>query len=317
MSIIPIVLTFLFLGFSSLLQAQTVYTCGDDYRPIDLTFDAEGTLYSSSKEKNPIFNIEEFSLPEEVKVNGSIYRHDATGCKAIAEDWWNPYGLTTTAEGHICATHASKEKGRLLPESLLSCWNGKEWSIQEEDFILLPRGLIASGTGFWIVGEGASINENSLGDLAYLPFPSESTSNPLRKPDEFPSLNFITEFGSERLFITAVIIHGVDSVVTSRLHVTTSITIITVEDKGLGMTFIAKDTFKYPTGILALENSLLVADFLNNSVSEISLEGEVLNTYPGFEGPMGIKQAPNGDICVAEYVAGHISCYTLEMLRNN
>lgn len=157
MRIICIVSSFLFLGFASLLQAQTVYTCGDNYRPIDLTFDAEGTLYSSSKEKNPIFNLDEPTWSEEIEVSGAVHQHDATECKVITDDWWHTYGLTTTSEGHICATHVAKKgysNQTLLRESLLSCWNGTVWTVQVRDYIFIPRDLLALESGFWTVGEG-------------------------------------------------------------------------------------------------------------------------------------------------------------------
>jgi hypothetical protein len=59
---------------------------------------------------------------------------------------------------------------------------------------------------------------------------------------------------------------------------------------------------------------LYVADYKLGQLRELSLEGEIRKIFTGLQGPMGITQAPNGDLCIAEMRGGRISCYSLASL---
>lgn len=69
------------------------------------------------------------------------------------------------------------------------------------------------------------------------------------------------------------------------------------------------------SGVVALDKTFLVADYYAGELLELSVQGEVLHIFRGFEGPMGMTRAPNGDLCVAEPLGGRIHCFPLEVLR--
>ncbi len=78
------------------------------------------------------------------------------------------------------------------------------------------------------------------------------------------------------------------------------------------LNYVAETVF--PSGILGGDTTWL-ADHRRGELLEISLQGKVLHTFKGLEGPMGMAKAPNGDICVAEMLGGRIRCFSLVVLR--
>ena len=70
----------------------------------------------------------------------------------------------------------------------------------------------------------------------------------------------------------------------------------------------------FPSGVLGGETTW-VADYRRGELHRLSNSGESLTVYGGLKGPMGLTRAPNGDLCVAEMLAGRIRCFSLEVLR--
>jgi hypothetical protein len=76
----------------------------------------------------------------------------------------------------------------------------------------------------------------------------------------------------------------------------------------------ADPLLNFPTGIWSNEQVLLVSDFNLGQLRIYTLNKELKQIYTGLQGPMGITQAPNSDLCIAEMLGGLISCYSLASL---
>ncbi len=312
------------VSLSTLMLAQTaqrlpeptvVHSCGEDFQPIDFAFLGDGTLYSTdnqllfaAKDRYGIYNVE--GRVRAKSTGGFIFHHQDNACTEIEGDWRGPFGITTTPKGKVCFTHV------LYPDSLVSCWDesSRQWvETLRLDYSTQINGLIAlSDTNFWLLYGGRHDQLVGIEIPGYLTGTStkkllgiwETRALGVKESIEIPNYpQFITEWQGD--FYITTLVNDVYRVIGGKIFVQRKNG--TLED--FGPNFIHEEGFAFPTGILAINGQLLVADYQLGELKVISLTGDVLRSFTGLRGPMSVKQAPNGDICVAEMLGGYISCY--------
>jgi hypothetical protein len=301
-------------------EPTVAYTCGASYQPIDFTFANDGTLYSTDnqllfswKGRYGIYDIEGKTRAK--ADGGFVFHYKNNMCTEVVGNWGGVFGITTTLEERICFTHV------VFPDSFVTCWNENSQAWQETirlNYSTQINGLITlSDTNFWLLYGGRHDQNVPIEIPGYLINMSpkrflgifETKTLRVVKRIDLPNYpQFVTEWQGD-LYMTTLV-NDIYKVVGGKIFVKRKEG--NLED--LGPDFINEEGFAFPTGIVAVNGQLLVADYQLGELKVVSLTGNILRSLSGLRGPMSVKQAPSGDICIAEMLGGRISCYSLASL---
>jgi hypothetical protein len=291
-----LIFTCLALSCFSAVGQSVTYSCEGDYHPIDFTFDVNGVLYSSSAYTvdHLLFNV------DGDKRLGGIFQHGVSECLEVTRDWHYAYGLVTLLDGTVCATAGGGS---------IFCRNNNVWKEEFHGLAMFSLGITVFDDRILVVGEGRPPLDSYSSPAAILlpgfePFAPDSLAG---------RGNFVAVADNGEVFMTTV---TWDPDIPKLLFTSVDRFYHPPRTNYWFRKALVRNELRYPTGLLILKKSLLVSDFLGDELIEYSRDEELLARYPNFQGPMSIKQAPNGDICIAEYKAGQISCYSLESLRS-
>ncbi len=294
-------LPFFLLSFWALAdESITTYTCGPDFQPTDIAFDENGVLYSTDGRWLDIYEggVRSFTFISDTRPH-FVYQHDADGCTPVLEENADIFGITAFQDG-ICFTRAKIEL--MTSEVEIVCLNEDAFSTYNDT--ALPtgflRGLTAQDDKLWLLSGVLTPIEQQGGIL--LSFAKGKIVSQTRLA-LLPQFITVHEDGTLYLTLLRTDDAGVRSGKVAKVGPEHEVTELSPD-------------FAFPTGILLVNDRLLVTDYRLGELQELSLDGELLGTYGGFEGPMGLAQAPNGDMCVAEMVARRIRCFPLELLRS-
>lgn len=285
------------------IPIRAFYQCGREYRPFDIAFAADGTLFSSDGPGN------------------ALYEH-APGCRQIVGIGTVPgnrflnVGVTVDNRNRVCfavltyftpyAVMQIRPSGAQANRPRIWCWTTTpamhlhpnleaDWlrghyafgmaSFQGRSFLALWDSSRHPVDGFIIAAARRRIvNEIALGPWAP---------------------QFMHPISRNELFVTALTGVSPSNDPYDVIHPAEGGAVLHVRNSDV--TVIAAD-LQYPTGIVATDNHLYVADYLTGEIHVYTHSGDRLNSIDGFGGPMGMAQAPNGDICVAEMDGGQIRC---------
>lgn len=337
---------FFFLGLlfiaSGSAQESRSYTCGPDFRPSDVTFDDQGRMYSASPGLNrllynpgqyyfyPLFQFDTAVYRvsgNEKRDTGAVYVHNGNTCQAIKTKAGRVFSLA--AVGPKLCTNAYEPGISDIPEdnsvtNRLDCWTAGRWSRVPVYFIppeglYIGNGLLALGDALWFsswVSRKGSLYRLTLKQLD-ADRPAAVVVNELPKTNkiELPGSlvpHFMTSYRQTEVMLTAFSVLPAVSI-DNLEKVTGSKVFRTVRGK-------PRQVFSSPSllsGVVALEQSFFMADYYTGELLEISMQGDVLHTFRGLEGPMGMARAPNGDLCVAEMLGGRVRCFALSTLRQD
>jgi hypothetical protein len=109
------------LAFAQDLQPEpmpeptAIYTCGENYQPVDLAFDGQGKLYSSDAQLLSWlsdyatvigFKPGEKPYPPDIRLKNHLYQHDSeSACSTMFEANSGIFGLTEGPEGEVCFSY--------------------------------------------------------------------------------------------------------------------------------------------------------------------------------------------------------------------
>lgn len=279
---------------------QSEYRCAGEWKPFDLAFSSDGTLYSMDGLQNVVFqhrsDCRQLAVTEGVNNFGVGIRGLATDEHGrICFTFVTITGLFTSREGFrpglfcVAESSATDESEFEFPGLLVVGESRGMAAVDEHYLIALWAGLAGLVA---VVGDGEVIRQTQL-DAGLLP-------------------HFIYPISVDEYFVTV-------------LHVTPTyfdwLGRFPAADGG-SVLHVKHDTvteliggLTYPTGIVGSGDRLFVADYLDGVIRVFSLEGELLGEVQGFEGPMGAALAPSGDICVAEMDAGRITCQPVDLFE--
>lgn len=280
-------------------EPTTVYTCGEDFQPVDLAFDKKDVLYVIEAPQHD--------------TKPAVYNFLNSNCSTIplASDY-SLNTIATNTEGAVCIPYQVYKRGGEYPaSSVVSCWNDKDWIQQSKlSKYAPPLGLAFSSQKMWLTHNPVWGKPNpSLG--------KESGGISYFKDGELISTWLRTTFtvAHQPTFVVAT---G-DKAIFSELNFGGDYTMPLIggsvtEIDSDGVIKVLKDDFELPTGITIIDDFLWVADYVKGELYHLGMNGNTKAIYQGLQGPMGITQAPNGDICVAEMRGARISCYSLASL---
>jgi hypothetical protein len=296
-------------------EPKTIYTCGEHYQPVDLLF-VDNTLYSTDAQLlrkeggQNIYDLETLRPEEQHSRRGFVYKHDDE-CKAIGE-FDRPFGIAILYEDSLCVTHQEPLEGVFgLPyEPALSCFYKGVW--QEmfrgyNDLNLGANDLVKFDSGVLVATLDDIGIPSIVGVLRYL------EDVPLAQSGASEFFQFLDVTSDDEILATSVYQE-------SNLIKSGSIIKFTIDKQSLkqrnmlGEIATISSNLPFPTGIKALGNSVLVVDYKLGELHYLSQDGQTFHVFTGLQGPMGITQGPDGDICIAEMRGGRISCYSLASL---
>jgi hypothetical protein len=314
-------------------EPEIIYTCGENYQPVALVFDGEGNLYSTDAQLLSWMSEYALATDYQIESNGKVpssYVYENTSrnaCNVVREALWGIYGITTRPNGAICFTLGQGAINLLANdnERFLECFikgkAEKKYSLKPLPYInspfLLESDLSSCGNDICFI----SVQSNPADSSGMLTRVS-LTDTELRVESE-TTIPFIPKFiyvsKSEDVFLS-VFPNSVSGLV---LPDGDRVMLPTVLKTKMGSVSSQITTFSYvnadpllnfPTGIWSNEQVLLVSDFSLGQLRIYTLNKELKQIYTGLQGPMGIAQAPNGDLCIAEMRGARISCYSLASL---
>jgi hypothetical protein len=277
-------------------EPTTIYTCGENFQPSDLAFDKQNILYvvESSQDTTQPY----------------IYYFQDSSCLSMGlRSDIDPTYITANPDGNICIT--DKEIKRRRTREVLSCWNGKKWNRQNilDDFIF-SNDLAFSSHHMWLA-HSRSFNYPSpgleSGGISY--FKNGKLVAIWMRPTDM--------IARQPNFVVATTDKAIFTELNSRKESDFSIShrggsIVEIDTEGASR--ILNDDFDTPTGITLIEGFLWVADYATGELYQLDINGNTKAIYQGLQGPMGITQAPNGDLCIAEMIGARVSCYSLASL---
>jgi hypothetical protein len=316
------------LAFAQDLQPEpmpeptAIYTCGENYQPVDLAFDGQGTLYSTDGQLLVGGGFVQYieGTNKGTQPSNYLYRHTDSGCQIIIETTsQNLFGMIETPSGDVCY-----HEGNYPIEPIKSQINCID-TAQKMTTILLPMpGLLTNLTfyddGFIGLYRLESITEEMPTLVTHFPhLQTHQDSVELGTINE--PVNFIAVANDGTAFMSLLPSFTSKRISSDGKEVTFP-TIVKILDISQGVSisfdsflpFPQGSEFVFPSGIAIIDDSLFVADYKLGQLRELSLDGKIRQMFEGLEGPMGITQAPNGDFCVAEMTGARISCYSLASL---
>jgi hypothetical protein len=281
-------------------EPTTIYTCGENFQPSDLAFDKDGVLYVVNAPQNAP---QRDTLP-------ILYSFTNSTCVSVPLDSdANLNTITTNPEGEICVPYRAVNHSGVREQ--LGCWNGKKWHHRNIfDNFTFSSGLSFFSQDMWLAHsrfydypssgpESGGISYFKNGKLVGTWWRTSDIT--IRQP------SFVVATLNKAIF-TEVNYSVKDDFSMVRLNGS----VVEIDSEGANR--VLNDDFEAPTGIALIEESLWVVDYERGVLYRLDMNGKVTATYAGLQGPTGIKQAPNGDLCIAEMRGARISCYSLTSL---
>jgi hypothetical protein len=313
-----------------------------DFQPVDMTFAEDGSLYATDGHFSDWLDpsgyldwdyINSVDKPSSEKAihyveseSGNLYEFNDEGCHAVVTGIKRPFSVFMY-EGEPCFNSLAKTTSISEPFTGIECLDSqgvvhgirqlrsqlyREYLLASNDILVVNNQLYQASILESLSGlEGAltKINIGERSDFIYF-----SSSVP----------HFLSAWQGEQLVVSLVqgyrdpAYHIYNSILVGMEPNTEGY----VSESGVGLLNPENGSFSYirknmliPSGVLAVGDNIWVADYADGTLRYLSVEGEVLKFYTGLQGPMGITQAPNGDLCIAEMLGGRISCYSLESLE--
>lgn len=291
-------------------EPTTVYTCGDDFQPVDLLFDSKGYLYSTSPHLTEMGGIQ--SIPYTLEFQpfnlalGSVYKHENDRCEVFADKIFRPFGLSDFGED-LCFNYTKLNETNFAGH-ILRCYDDGNYVEQPLNSYSVMNDLLTSKQNTWVAFGGALDIESLFGFLV---------NQHSRAIIQLPSVpHFIARLDNDKMLVSHF---GYSTIALTPLSdkstlvgaTSNGITIVNIND---GSTKSFTQNMVMPSGVVAIEGKVWVADYREGSLRKLKNTGEVEVMYTGLQGPMGMEQAPNGDLCIAEMLGGRISCYSLASL---
>lgn len=287
----------------SLVIAESVpirseYRCAGEWKPFDIAFSNDGTLYSTDVFQSSLFqhqpDCRQLVAPEAIDYFGR-------GIRGVATDEHGRACFTFVLHISLLSIVRSYQPSLFCVAELSAPVVEPQWLGSDE-----ARGMTAVN-GHYLIALWAG-----LGGLVAVVRDGEVIR--LTQLDAWLLPHFIYPVSVDEYFVTVLKVtptyfDWLERVPAadggSVLHVRQD----TVTELVSGLT--------YPSGIVGSDDRLFVADYLDGVIWVFSLEGELLGEVSGFEGPMGAALAPSGDICVAEMDAGRITCKPIKEFPSN
>jgi hypothetical protein len=276
-------------------ESVITHTCGDNFQPSDLAFDREGVLY-----------VMETQRPNE---SLQIYNLSNLTCIPVPLNFEPESNvIATDSKGNICVPYIKVGWGA---DGKLACWNGRRWRHRSVlDHFAFSFGLGFSSEDMWLVHSRLfdliSVGLES-GGISYFKN-GKLVATWMRPTDTIARQpNFVFALANKAIFTE---LNSKQEGISSVVHLNGSV----VEIDANGETKVLNDAFDVPTGIAVVDDFIWVVDYSRGELYQLNMNGQVLAVFQGLAGPMGIKQAPNGDLCIAEMLGGRISCYSLASL---
>lgn len=328
-----LILLGLFTAGSSLAQEGRTYTCGPDFSPSDVTFDAEGRMVSL----NPVYTETFEGNPTPLELYGV---HSVRGglqspavvfpvlseSDQVCERVELPPRLTKVMKvvaldtSTVCINALFRGSPDIISETVesvttkLLCTNTKTqaWSSAASLPNIYASALFVEKGRLWLPVHNLlmTLPVNRLLEQAKQ---ESSLGRPSLTGDEialgrslYSAVIHFMDVKSEQNLVLTVFNSRTDNQGDVKSHV------IHVFNKK-PRTLLSRNSLL--SGIIALEKTFFVADFYAGELLEINNQGRILHRFGGLEGPMGMAQAPDGDLCVAEMLGGRIRCFSLQTLR--
>ncbi len=317
------------IQFQVMPEPTVVYTCGEDFQPVDIEFDSNGNLFITDRQflngYNPWYN-PDTTTPEQERIN-SVYRYqkDTSECQPLLRTTRLLSGLTTNSEGAVCFVQGGFFED--LPHPYFRLRLG--YTFDNEDIehtelvcikdsvevTIYPR---VSGIGdIVLVGNDIWATSVLFTPWQDLSLNSKLTRITKRKATYFGHISgspsFLTRAEDSSFFT------GSYPSTSDKTNPFGNVTHLSSKGESLssfGYIFYPKvnEFLIAPTGVKTIDKRLLIADYKLGQLHESTFEGKPKQIFTGLQGPMGITQTPNGDICIAEMRGARVSCYSLSSL---
>jgi hypothetical protein len=333
-SIVSLFFLFMTFSFSQDIQPQpipeatSIYTCGESFQPVDIEFDSYGNLYSTDRQFLNGLTPYNFGSDTQIqeRINSVyIYLQERSICYPFLRTTRLLSGLTTNTKGEVCFIQGGFFEDNPYPyfrqSALLYIDEIKHNELicvkDTIEITLYPRvvgvgDIVFVGNDIWAISIGHSF---SL-DLSLHSALTRITKRRASYEDSVipGSPSFLTRADDGSFFTSSYPTHIPLERANGQVnHFSSKAKYLMLVDPYR----LTEDhqSLNIPTGIKTIDDHLLVADYKLGQLREYTFDGELKQIFEGLQGPMGITQAPNGDLCIAEMTGARVSCYSLTSLN--